>query len=244
MERVLQKLNWMNLRKLVPADIDTAILPVGTVEAHGSACVGTDNIIPETIAEGIAEKLNALIAPTINYGITKSLYRYPGGFTIKPSVFRSYVRDVLDSLADSGFKNVILLNGHGGNNSDLKALAYEFHRERKVNICVIHWWELCGPMTREFFGNDGGHAGVNETAMVQAVDPALADEKMHDDDLAYYFRPGADVYPVPGSILLYNEGEGYPNFDVDQARQYREKVVQTVGDFTASVIERWRKFGL
>jgi creatinine amidohydrolase len=99
-------------------------------------------------------------------------------------------------------------------------------------------------MTREFFGNDGGHAGVNETAMVQAVDPALADEKMHDDDLAYYFRPGADVYPVPGSILLYNEGEGYPNFDVDQARQYREKVVQTVGDFTASVIERWRKFGL
>lgn len=244
MERELQKLNWLEIQKIVPDQIDTIILPVGTVEAHGSACIGTDNYIPETIAAGIADRINALIAPTVNYGITKSLYRYNGGSTIRPEIFEAYIKDILDSLADSSFKNIILLNGHGGNNASLKPVAYKFHHEKKANIAVIHWWELCTTMTEEFFGHPGGHAGTDETAMVQAIDPKLADQSAFDKELAYYFRPGADVYPVPGSILLYKEGVGYPNFDVDQAREYREKVVAVVGDFAEMVLSRWRKFRL
>lgn len=244
MERQLQKLSWLTIQSQVPAKIDTVILPVGTIEAHGSACIGTDNFIPETIAEGIVDRLNAYIAPVVNYGITRSLYRYPGGITIRPNVFGDYIRDILDSLVDVGFKNVILLNGHGGNNKALKEVAAPFHKERKANIAVIHWWELCADMTREFFGHAGGHAGTDETAMVQAVDPALADKEQYDPDLAYWFRPGADIYPVPGTILLYTEGEGHPNFDVEQAKKYREAVVEQVGEFAKMVIDRWRKFGL
>lgn len=244
MERELQKLSWLTLQKIVPTKIDTIIFPVGTVEAHGSACIGTDNYIPETIAAGIADRINALIAPTVNYGITKSLYRYNGGSTIKPETFQLYIRDILDSFVDNGFHNIILMNGHGGNNAALKPIAYEFHKEKSANIAVIHWWELCAKMTEEFFGHTGGHAGTDETAMVQAVDPALADKETYDPELAWYFRPGADIYPVPGSILLYKEGEGYPNFDVEQAKEYREKVVEKVGDFVALILDRWEKFGL
>ncbi len=244
MERLLQKLSWLKIKELVPGKIDTIVFPVGTVEAHGSCCIGTDNYIPEIISEGIAERLNALVAPTVNYGITKSLYRYNGGSTIAPSTFELYVRDVLDSFADTGFRNVILMNGHGGNNASLKTVAYEFHHQRKCNIAVIHWWQLCEGMTKEFFGHQGGHAGTDETAMVQAMDPSLADKEAYDPELAYYFQPGADVYPVPGSILLYREGEGYPNFDLSQAMVYREKVIRTVGDFAEMVLARWRKFGL
>ena len=244
MERELQRLNWLNVRKLVPSEIDTVILPVGTVEAHGSTCLGTDNYIPETIAAGIAQRLNALIAPTVNYGITRSLYRYPGGSTIRPGTFELYIREILDSLADSGFHNVILLNGHGGNNSSLKTVAVRFHQERGKNIAVIHWWELCAEMTDSFFGHAGGHAGTDETAMVQAVDPALVDETAYDPNLAWQFRPGSDIYPVPGTILLYKEGEGYPEFDVDRSREYRRKVINLVGEFTQTVLSRWREFGL
>lgn len=244
MERELQKLNWQTIQNLVPKQINTIILPVGTVEGHGSACIGTDNYIPETIAEGIAERINALIAPTVNYGITKSLYRYNGGSTIKPETFQLYIRDILDSLADNGFKNIILMNGHGGNNTALKTVAYEFHKERKTNIVVVHWWDLCGEMTREFFGHHGGHAGTDETAMIQAIDEKLVDQKMYDEELAYYFRPGADVYPIPGSILLYKEGEGYPNFNLEQAKEYSDKVIEQVGDFVEMVIGRWKKFNL
>lgn len=244
MERQLQRLNWLQVKDLVPASIDTVLFPVGTVEAHGSACLGTDNFIPETICEGLADRLNALIAPTVNYGITRSLLRYNGGSTIRPDIFQAYIRQILDSFADAGFRHVILMNGHGGNNSALKAVALDYHADRKMNIAVIHWWELCGEMTKKFFGHEGGHAGTDEAAMVQAVDPALFDEKMYDPDLAYTFVDGADVYPVPGTILLYGEGKGYPKYDPKLAGEYREKVVQTVGDFVEMVIGRWRKFGL
>jgi len=243
-ERQLQKLSWLKVRELVPSPIDTIIFPVGTIEAHGSACLGTDDIIPEAIALGITERLNALVAPTLNYGITKSLYRYPGGVTINPKTYQLLIGDILNSLADTGFKNVIVMNGHGGNNDVLKTVAYEFHFERKTNIAVIHWWELCSEMTNEFFGHAGGHAGTDEAAMVMTIDPALLDKETYDPDLAYHFRAGADVYPVPGSILLYKEGEGYPEFDVEKARQYYEQVVAAVGDFAETVLKRWKKFGL
>ncbi|MEW5995060.1 MAG: creatininase family protein [Candidatus Zixiibacteriota bacterium] len=244
MERQLQRLSWLKVRELVPGSIQTIILPVGTVEAHGSSCLGADNYIPEAIAGAIAGRLNALVAPTLCYGITRSLYRYPGGIALNTETFERMVADILLSFADSGFKNVIVLNGHGGNNTALKSAAHRFHYETKSNIAVIHWFELCRDLTDEFFGHAGGHAGTDETAMVLAIDPSLVDQNSYDPNLAYQFRPGADVYPVPGSILLYKEGEGYPEFDVERSKQYFDKVVTAVGDFAEMVLARWRKFGL
>lgn len=244
MERQLQKLSWLTVRQQVPSKIDTVIFPAGTVEGHGSSAIGTDNFIPEIIAEGIAERINALVAPTLNYGITRSLIRYNGGSTIAEENYRRFVRDILDSYADSGFKNIILMNGHGGNNAALKSVAFEFHRERKCNIAVVHWWELCGKMTEEFFGHTGGHSGTDETAMVMSIDPKLGGKEQYDKDLAWYFRPGADIYPVPGTILLYKEGEGYPEFDHARLQEYRQKVIDTVGAFVELVLSRWRKWGM
>ncbi len=244
MERRLQNLTWMKVQSLVPATIDTIILPVGTIEAHGSTCLGTDAYIPESLANAICERLNALVAPTVNYGITRSLYGYNGGCTIGEDTFKQYIHDILDSLADSGFKNIIVMNGHGGNNAALKATGIAFYHERKVNVAIIHWWELCGEMTRQFFGHVGGHAGTDETAAIQAIDPNLVDQSAYDPELAYYMRPGADVYPVPGSILLYKEEEVYPEFDADKAHRFREKLIVEVGNFAEMVLARWRKFGL
>ncbi len=239
MQRELQKLTWKNIRELVPHKIDRVIFPVGTVEAHGAAALGTDNIIPESIAAYLADKINALIAPILNYGITKSLYGYPGSMTVKPKNFEPFVDDILKSLYDIGFKKIIVLNGHGGNNSCLKSAAQNFFYKYRINIAVIHWWDLCEDLTREFYGENGGHAGLNETAMVQAVDKSYADKSLLDDNMPYHFVPGADVYPIPGSILLYSEGEGLPDFDVKKARQFQKKVFEKLEEYIKMVLTRW-----
>jgi creatinine amidohydrolase len=244
MERQIARLTWQQVQSSVPSKIDSVILPVGTIEAHGVTSLATDCIIPEDISKGIAERLNALVAPTVNYGVTRSLYRYNGGSTVRPETLALYIRDILHSLADDGFHNIIIMNGHGGNNATLKTVAMDFHQERRCNVAVIHWWELCGEMTREFFGHVGGHAGTDETAYVQAVDPTLVNSAAYTNQHAWYFRPGADVYPVPGTILLYKEGEGYPNFDLDQAKKFRQAVIDTVGEFAETVLRRWREFKL
>ena len=98
MQRELQKLTWKDVDRLVPAKIDRIFFPVGTVEAHGAAALGTDNFIPESIAEYLADKIDGLIAPTLSYGITKSLYGYPGSITIQSDNFRNFVDDILKSF--------------------------------------------------------------------------------------------------------------------------------------------------
>jgi len=243
MERQLQRLNWLTVGKLVPDKIDTVILPVGTIEAHGADCLGTDNFIPESISAGIAERANALVAPVFPYGVTKSLRRYNGSLTVDSDLFGSFVQQILTSLADTGFQNIIVMNGHGGNDTALKKAAYDFHGECQVNIAVIHWWDLCAKMTDDFFGHAGGHAGTDESAMVQAIDPTLVNKKDYDPELAWHFRPGADIYPVPGSILLYKDGEGYPEYDETRSRQYHDKVIDQVGEFVELILNRWRKAG-
>jgi creatinine amidohydrolase len=83
--RKLEELNWMEFKRLVPKKTDVVLLPIGTIEAHGVTGLGTDNQIPSSIAERIAEPVNALIAPAVNYGITKSLLPYPGSVTVHPT---------------------------------------------------------------------------------------------------------------------------------------------------------------
>lgn len=241
MERELQRLTWTKIKNLVPDEIQTVLFPVGTVEAHGAAAVGTDNLIPEAIARDQAERVNALVAPTLNYGITTSLYEYPGSIRIEPKHFVPFIVDILTSLADTGFDYIFVLNGHGGNNAALKEAAYTAHHRKGVCVAVLHWWHLVSELTHAHFGEAGGHGGIDETACVQAIDPNLVDRDEYTRDMAYLVNPGADVYPAPGSVLLYKGEEGHPNFDERQAQTYLPKVAEAVGDFILSTIARWKQ---
>jgi creatinine amidohydrolase len=240
-EREFQRLTWVDIDRLVPEIIDTVILPVGTIEAHGAIALGTDNIIPESMANFLADKIDALVAPTVNYGITKSLYGYPGSLTISPPIFRDYVKEILKSFHHTGFRKIIVINGHGGNNDALKEAAFWLHTEYQVKIAIIHWWELCADLTEEFYGEQGGHAGLNEAAMVQAVDDSLVNKELHSDDMAYSFKKGADIYPIPGTILLYRENEGMPDYDSDKAVQFQSLVFKEIEKFVKLILDRWAK---
>jgi creatinine amidohydrolase len=235
---------WQQVRDLVPSDIDTAVLTVGTVEAHGAACLGTDVFIPVDIAEHVCDELDLILAPPIWYGVTSSLLGYPGSLTITAEHLESYIFDLLKSFKYHRFRKVVILNGHGGNNTVLKNVAVKAYHEMALNVAVVHWWMLCGDITQEVYGGEGGHGGCDETGYVMAVDPSLADASLYSDDLVYEHRPGAAVYPSPGSILLYNDrGEGRPDFDADKGKAFAAKVRERVLDFVRLVLVQWEKNG-
>src|SRR5947208_5919362 len=128
--RDMERINWIEFREWVPAKIDTVLLPLGTLEPHGVAPNGTDILAPVAMAREIAPRVNAMVAPAVPYGFTGILDAYPGSFTIPEEAFRSYVRAVLTGLAKNKFKNIILLNGHGGGHTAiLGALAQEAGRD-------------------------------------------------------------------------------------------------------------------
>src|SRR5436190_21446889 len=156
--REMERINWIEFREWVPSKIQTVLLPLGTLEPHGVAPNGTDILAPVAMAREIAPRINAMVAPVIPYGFTGILDAYPGSFTIPEDSFRNYVRAVLAGLAKNKFKNIILLNGHGGGQTAvLSALVQEVGRDTGTRILTVNWWSYCSDVTLEVFGEDGGH---------------------------------------------------------------------------------------
>ena len=64
----LQTATWPEVENYLTRS-NGIIVPIGSTEQHGpNGMLGTDAICPETIAFGVAEKMEALIAPTLSIG--------------------------------------------------------------------------------------------------------------------------------------------------------------------------------
>ena len=81
---------------------------------------------------------------------------YPGAFSISEAAYRAYVRDVMAGLAKNGFRNIIVINGHGGpQTAVLNAVAVEVGQEKRVRTLVVNWWSYASDVTLSVFGEDG-----------------------------------------------------------------------------------------
>lgn len=241
--REMDRINWMEFKEFVPSKTDTVLLPTGTLEPHGVINNGADNTAPTAMARDIAVRTNSMIAPTLNYGITGSLEGYPGAFRISEKAYRPFVKEVMEGLAKQGFKNIIVLNGHGGGQTAvLQSVASEVAIEQKVRTLVINWWSFASDVTKEVFGENGGHAGWNETAYIQAVDPTLVDKDRYSGpEMTTVYPQGGSwsATPFPSSIGLYEKGQGYPKFDQAKADEYFRKVNQKIADLIIDVRRKW-----
>jgi creatinine amidohydrolase len=240
----LDLLNWQQVRDIVPEKTDMVILPVGTMEAHGATGLGTDSILAEEIADRMAEKLSCLVAPTINYGITNSLLAYPGSMSHSADTFINYVREVLDGLVRIGFDKIIIMNGHGGQSDELKGLVTDFSRRSGKKMILFHWWEFILTAREKAYGlgssAEGGHAALEETAMMIAFCPEGVQEGLYSEDLAYRVYPGVKVMPSPGSIII-GEDSPLPDFNDEKADEFASLVVDELVDTTKNIVSQWKR---
>ena len=151
------------------------IVPVGALEAHGPHLpLGSDQIQPEATALSLAERVDALVAPTIPYGSAPGARRFPGTVSLSIAQLEDYVEGVLSELARSGVRRILVLSGHGerGHMAALREAAdhaVQAHPgTRIVVLCDYDFvYELRG---KESPPNDG-HAGLLETSRMMALAP-------------------------------------------------------------------------
>ena len=247
--REMERINWMEFRDVVPSKTTTVLLPTGTLEPHGVINNGADNTAPFALAKTIARRTNAMIAPTLPYGITGSLEAYPGAFQITEATYRPFVKQILEGLVKNGFRSIIILNGHGGGQTAvLQSVASEVAIEKHVRTLVINWWSFASDETKEVFGEDGGHAGNNETAFIQAIDPTLVHpERYKGAEMTTALPSPAGSWaavPFPSSIELYQKNQGYPIFDQKKADLYYQKVTDKVANLIIDTVKKWDMAGL
>lgn len=158
--------------------IDTVIIPVGSLEAHGHHCpLGTDNLIPERLCQDIESRLRdrVMIVPPVNYGYTPVLDQFPGSVSIPAETLIALYTEIGRAFVKWGAKNVVFMNGHGGN-TPLLRVACDRIAASGGTAAAISWWAT---YSKEILGicSTQGHAGEDETSLVLAIDAALVDPK-------------------------------------------------------------------
>ena len=149
------------------------------------------------------------------------------------------------SLHAQGFRNIVILNGHGPNGDPLRAAARRLFETTDARVIVMEWWAMTADLVEDIWSESGGHAGNNETAAVLAIRPDLVHRDRYTGASMATPRPnGWTAFPFPSSILLYAPGEGLPDFDADRARRYFEGTVDRLVTVIRDVIGKWERAGL
>lgn len=150
------------------------ILPLGAIEEHGPHLpLCTDSVQPEYVAQKVAEKTGALIAPPIRYGFCSSTKKFSGTITISFDTLRALVHDILADLVRNGIKNIVVLSGHAGrvHMAALRLAAQKVVEESEANIMVLSDYDIAYDIMEkdETIPQDDGHSGLIETSRVMAI---------------------------------------------------------------------------
>jgi creatinine amidohydrolase len=213
---------------------------VGTLEAHGKHLpLGTDSFLAQGIAERIADSTGAILAPTLQYGITNSLLPYPGGTQVDPETYSDFIAGILEGLFEAGFNKIIIANGHGGNTQPLQKLVRDMTPLYPDKfLLVFDWYMMDSDIVADVYNGTSGHAGLDETAGVIYFRPELVREDLYDEDDYYVRQDGYVVSPSPAPIILEDENS-LPRFDPDKAKTFFEKVLDRLISRISRDISLW-----
>jgi creatinine amidohydrolase len=194
---------------------DRIVVPLGSIEQHGYLSLGVDRILSERVSLEAAEPVGVLVLPSLPYGLTPYFAAYPGSPTLRVETYRALLADLLDSLVSQGFRRVLFVNGHGGNDPGRDAV------EGRADVQVLwhNWW--AGERVRAVVASidpDASHAswfenfpwtrldGVEQprekkpmadVARMRELDPADVRELLGDGSLGgLYERPDDEVLRV------------------------------------------------
>jgi creatinine amidohydrolase len=172
---LLADLSWDQAQEYLAHD-NRLILPIGATEQHGRHLgLGCDFQIAEQVAAMTGEQTNVVVAPTIAYGMSLHHMKFAGTLSVRPTTLILVLEDVLRTAYAHGFRNVLSVNGHGGNTAAIDyALADVANEVEELRVKIFEWWkepeilkmadEIAGPQR-------GTHSSPIETAFMMVARP-------------------------------------------------------------------------
>ena len=170
----LHRLTWNEVQHIT-RNPTLALLPVGSTEQNGCSCpLGTDTIVADHFSLQLAQRTNALIAPTIPYGQSEAFKSFPGTLWLRPDTLRRLVVDVCTALAASGFSHILIINNHGRNEPTIEDAVREVMTHHDVVIGLIWPFAIMGQLARSSQrvpAERTGHGGEPMASILKFVDP-------------------------------------------------------------------------
>lgn len=150
------------------------VLPVGAIEQHGRhLATGTDALLASTVAERAAAEAagqasrTIVLAPGLPFGASNHHLPFGATLSLTAETLLAVLLDLLRSVATSGGRRLVLVNGHGGNVGVCHAAAAAASSRHGIVVAHVNYWRMLGKDVAP------GHAGELETSLVAAVRPDL-----------------------------------------------------------------------
>jgi len=135
----ISEMNWSQVEAYLQRD-DRTVLPLGSTEQHAGLSLSVDSILSERVGTEAAEPLGVPVFPVVAYGITPYFLAYPGTVSLRVETYARLVQDILDSLHRAGFRRILIVNGHGGN-QPAQSVATEWMTTHPGAAVKFHnWW--------------------------------------------------------------------------------------------------------
>ena len=135
-----EDMNWFDLENYLKLD-NRIILIFGSCEQHGYLSLCTDVKIPLALADAARKLTGVPSAPTINFGVSPYFMDYPGTISLRASTLMDLAEDIVKSVYRHGFKRILILNGHGGNET-IRSRLYEISNQfTDLKLAWYSWWQ-------------------------------------------------------------------------------------------------------
>ncbi len=135
----IEDLNWMDVENYLKTE-DRLILVLGACEQHGYLSLLTDVKIPVALADAASQQTGVLVAPPVNFGCSPYFLTYPGTLSLRLTTLMNIAEDIVRSAYGQGFRRMLLLNGHGGNDG-VRARLYELANQLPdLRMSWYSWW--------------------------------------------------------------------------------------------------------
>ena len=174
--RLIGELTYQDVAKSLKAS-SILCLPLGSMEQHGPHLpLDTDLVLAEAFTKAIVAKhgdaFDLWQLPALPFGLSREHEWAAGTLSLSVGGMTAVLRDLGKEIARSlPSKNLVIVNGHGGNRGILDALAHELRGDFGLNLCALHTGALMGPVAEK--GVPEIHGGKDETSVMLAVAPSL-----------------------------------------------------------------------
>jgi len=229
-------------------DHRTVIVPTGSTEQHGPhGPLLTDVFVPVEVARRVAPRTDALVAPSLNYGLSYPHAGFTGVVHLRIATFMALIEDVAVGLATMGFRRIVFLNGHYDNTY---AIAYACataagRLPAGARAFPVNYWDgMTADEAAEYFGPTAGlHANRAETSAVMAIDPALVDIERANAEMPPFpvvTSPAAVhtafFFSTPGSVHRATHSGTWGDARESSA-EYGERYLQVVTEATVRMLD-------
>ncbi len=235
----LADLTYRHIQNETPFEV--AVLPCGATEPHNLHMpYATDTLQVEVVADRACSRAaeqgaRVVRLPALPYGTETNQVRFPLAMNLNPTTMLAVVSDLIESLAASGLRKCVLLNGHGGN--DFKWMLRQLYGKTPVHLFLCNWYKMASDRHAAIFDEPGDHAGELETSMGLAHFPELVALEAADPGALAKTRleavnRGWVEITRPWHLLTTNSGAGDPRpATAEKGRELTEIVVDRLAGF-------------